>query len=55
MREYRYFPELVVCDADGDGKSEIAVYCGGSGSLRQRLMVYRLADGKLERSFSIGP
>lgn len=55
MREYRYFPELVVCDADGDGKSEIAVYCGGSGSLRQRLMVYSLADGKLERSFSIGP
>lgn len=55
MREYRYFPEFLACDVDGDRKSEMVAYCGGSASLRQRIVVYRLVNGKLERSFSIAP
>lgn len=55
MREYCYFPEFLICDMDGDGKSEVIVYHGGSDSLRQRIVIYRRVHGKLERSFSIGP
>lgn len=55
MREYCYFPEFLILDMDGDGKSEVAVYHGGSDSLRQRIVTYRQIHGKPERSFSIGP
>ena len=55
MREYCYFPEFLILDMDGDGKSEVAVYHGGSDSLRQRIVIYRQIHGKPERPFSIGP
>lgn len=55
MREYCYFPKFLVCDVDSDEKSELVAYHDGSGSLRQRIVVYRLIDEAPGKYFSIVP
>lgn len=55
MREYQYFPKYLFCDLDGDKQSELVAYHDGSGSLQQRIVVYRLSNGALEKSFSVTP
>jgi len=55
IREYRYLPKYLVCDTDGDGKSEFIAYHDGSGTLGQVFRVYKLADGRPVISLSMKP